>query len=87
MCTTSGSPDPRKYNIEGKHNFKSGECPSPTYEYTESLGIPYCCCGNGCCLDKCTRDTPPEDCLANIPNSKWYYHQGLGAWRVVVDNK
>jgi len=79
MYTTSG----RKFNIDGPLNV-GGKCPSPTYEYTHQ-GIDYCCCGDGCCWDKCTYDTPPDECLANVPNSSWYYDQGDGYWRAVAN--
>ena len=49
-----------------------GQCPMPSYKYREE-GIDYCCCGSGCCWNRCTRKTPPDDCLQNIPNSQWIY--------------
>ena len=63
-----------------------GQCPSPSYKYTYE-GVDYCCCGDGCCWDKCTYTTPPIDCLENVPNSQWIYSQELGYYRGFVTIK
>ena len=54
-----------------------GQCPSPTYKYTEG-GVDNCCCDNGCCWSKCGFSTPPVDCIQGIPDSLWIYSQELG---------
>ena len=54
-----------------------GQCPSPTYKYTEA-GVENCCCDNGCCWSDCGFSTPPVDCIQGIPDSVWIYSQELG---------
>ena len=46
-------------------------CPEPT---TLNEDLQACCCFEGCCWNKCTLlndDLPPNDCLKNVPNSRW----------------
>ena len=61
-----------------------GSCPYTTYQ--EDI---HCCCKfssmsttgtpkTDCCWSKCTRETPPENCLEEVPNSQWVYHVRLG---------
>ena len=54
-----------------------GQCPSPSFKYTEA-GVDYCCCGAGCCWEKCTYSTPPADCLQDVSDSQWIYSEDLG---------
>ena len=54
-----------------------GKCPSPTYVYYHQ-GIDYCCCGHGCCWERCILSKPPAQCLQNVTNSKWIYSKELG---------
>ena len=54
-----------------------GKCPSPTYVYNHQ-GKDFCCCGHGCCWDKCILSKPPPGCLQNVPNSTWIHSKHLG---------
>ena len=58
-----------KQFLTGPSDF--GEpCPSTTFKYTYA-GRDYCCCGAGCCWDKC--GAPPSDCLQGVPGGTWIY--------------
>ena len=65
----------------GKKN-EAGEfvltCPSTSFGYGD-----VCCCGAGCCWDKCVWPNAPEDCLKGVPNSQWAFNTDKIYWRAV----
>ena len=65
------------------HRDLDGGCPNTTFEYSEYGNPPTCCCSIECCLDHCTLEEPPEDCIKGIPNTKWIYSEKLG-WYYAV---
>ena len=53
-----------------------GSCPEGTKLYTET-DVEYCCCGDGCCWDRCKWREPPEnDCLP--PGAVWQQDDNTG---------
>merc|ERR1719414_235378 len=58
--------------------------------------IPYavntCCCrdvdsdaamGTTCCWNECDYQNPPDDCLNEVPNSKWHWNEALGYYQAI----
>ena len=54
------------------------QCPSPSTPYNE-----HCCCGSGCCWDRCVWPNPPEDCIKGVQNSQWAFNTDKIYWRAV----
>ena len=46
----------------------AGQCPSPSYQDGSK-----CCCGEGCCWNKCTWDNPPNGCLNGLYKAHWLF--------------
>ena len=46
----------------------AGQCPSPSYKDGSQ-----CCCGEGCCWNKCTWDNPPNGCLNGLYKAHWLF--------------
>ena len=59
-----------------------GVCPSPTYQYSEG-GEDFCCCESNCCWSRCTKSSPPVNCIQGIPNSQWIFNNQLGYFQAV----
>ena len=60
-----------------------GSCPSGSGPYSEA-GIDYCCCGGGCCWDKCNWSDPPDSCIAQISGASWVYNSSEGYFQACV---
>ena len=59
-----------------------GSCPAGTNLYKEAE-VEYCCCGDGCCWDRCTFQDPPKDnCLP--PGAVWQRDGNTGHFRALM---
>ena len=58
-----------------------GTCPTPTYPYREGASRETCCCGNGCCWDKCIDHIVDDypDCLDSVSGAFWEWDNDLEA--------
>ena len=70
--------DKDRYNklLSGPNDVAGGTCPSSTYLWNS-----YCCCGSGCCWDQCGWQSPPLDCIQDVPASKWVFNHKLGYYQ------
>ena len=46
-----------------------------------------CCCYDeaGCCWDECPAESPPNNCIEGVPNSKWEYNDTLGYHQAKIE--
>ena len=78
-----------RYNklLFGPNDVVNNICPTKT-----SLWNGQCCCGTGCCWDQCDWQTPPTDCIQDVPASEWvktlgyyqaYKYEGMGLFQLI----
>ena len=46
-----------------------------------------CCCDWNCCWSYCPLSSPPLDCLTQVQNATWYYHQNDGYFSAIIIEK
>ena len=57
-----------------------GACPPSTMSFGNR-----CCCDFSCCWSQCSGDSsPPLDCLQEVPNGMWIYHQDGGYFEAFI---
>jgi hypothetical protein len=56
-----------------------GSCPASLFEFNNN-----CCCSFGCCWSQCGLSSPPLNCLQEVPNAQWYYHQEEGYFSAII---
>ena len=71
-----------RYNklLFGPNDVVNNICPTKT-----SLWNGGCCCGTDCCWDRCDWQTPPPDCIEDVPDSKWVFNDKLGYYQAYKD--
>ena len=75
--------DKKRYNklLFGPNDVGgSNTCPSSTYLWNSQ-----CCCGSGCCWDQCDWQSPPPNCIKDVPDSKWVFNDKLGYYQAYKD--
>ena len=63
-----------------------GICPNPTYEFLH-YDNKVCCCGDGCCWDRCILKVPPKDCLKEVSTAGWKFNAKLGYYQAIRGGK
>ena len=43
-----------------------------------------CCCGSGCCWNKCSSSEPPKECLDEIAMAQWIFNESLGYYQAFL---
>ena len=43
-----------------------------------------CCCGSGCCWNKCSLSEPPKECLDEIAMAHWIFNASLGYYQAFL---
>ena len=58
-----------------------GSCVAGSYSHKKEGEFERCCCGKGCCWDKCDWEEPPRNCLP--PMTQWKQNDKLGYFQAV----